>query len=92
MSVSVRRTLDCVLFVTTALIALAPAALAQTLVPSDQTGVETVIVTSDRESTQLSARPTDTDMKTPGFENANYALWVGRGRARRKGNTWIALL
>jgi len=51
MSVSVRRSLDCALFATTALIALAPAALAQSLVPSDQGGIETVIVTSDREST-----------------------------------------
>jgi iron complex outermembrane receptor protein len=48
MSVSVGRALNCVLFVTTA---LATPALAQTLVPSDQNGVETVIVTSDREST-----------------------------------------
>jgi len=51
MSMSVRRSLDCALFATTALIALAPAALAQSLVPSDQGGIETVIVTSDREST-----------------------------------------
>src|SRR5579872_1218902 len=48
MSVSIRRALNCALFVTTA---LATPVMAQTLVPSDQTGVETVIVTSDREST-----------------------------------------
>src|SRR6201985_1321866 len=49
MSVSIRRALNCALLVTAAL--AAPPAMAQTLVPSDQTGVETVIVTSDREST-----------------------------------------
>src|ERR1700755_2998520 len=51
MSVSVRRALDCAFFVTPALTALAPAALAQTLAPTDQGGIETIIVTSDREST-----------------------------------------
>src|SRR5579863_4399051 len=51
MSMSVRRALNCALFATTA---LAMPAMAQTLVPSDQTGVETVIVTSDRESTHSS--------------------------------------
>ncbi|HWX89460.1 MAG TPA: Plug domain-containing protein, partial [Rhizomicrobium sp.] len=52
MTASLRRTLKCALFVTTAIGALPLAAQAQTVVPSgDNGGVETVIVTSDREST-----------------------------------------
>lgn len=52
MTASLRCTLKCVLFVTTAIGALPLAARAQTLTPpGDNGGVETVIVTSDREST-----------------------------------------
>src|SRR5476651_2089359 len=52
MTASLRRTLKCVLFATTAIGALPLAARAQTLTPPDDNGgVETVIVTSDREST-----------------------------------------